>query len=67
MLLAHLPALAAADPPADNPRVQKSHLLENGALYDFAIRELQLAAAEDDHGNAWLTPEIVRVYEAAAT
>jgi soluble lytic murein transglycosylase len=57
------PKISESQPPADNPRVQKSRLLENGALYDFAIRELQLAAAEEG-GGEWLTHEIVRVYTA---
>ena len=46
--------------PADNLRVQKAQLLENGALLDFAVRELR-AAAEEDKGN-WLAPEIAHLY-----
>lgn len=69
-LLARIPAVAPpsisdapAPMPADNLRVQKSRLLENGALYDFAVRELQLAASEEGGGN-WVTREIIRVYQA---
>jgi soluble lytic murein transglycosylase len=46
--------------PTDNLRVQKAELLENGALLDFAVRELR-AAAEEDKGN-WLAPETARLY-----
>ena len=49
--------------PDDNLSVQKAHLLENGALLDFAVKELQAAAAEDK-GN-WLAPEIARMYQEA--
>jgi soluble lytic murein transglycosylase len=49
--------------PSDNLRVQKAHLLENGGLLDFAVRELR-AAAEQETGN-WLAPEIARMYEDA--
>ncbi len=47
--------------PSDDLRVQKAELLENGALLDFAVKELQAAAAEDK-GN-WLAPEIARMYQ----
>jgi soluble lytic murein transglycosylase len=47
--------------PSDNLRVQKAELLENGALLDFAVKELQAAAAEEK-GN-WLAPEIARIYQ----
>ena len=47
--------------PTDNLRVQKAELLENGALVDFAIRELT-AAASEEKGN-WLPAEIARIYE----
>ena len=46
--------------PTDNLRVQKAHLLENGGLLDFAVRELR-AAADEDKGN-WLAPETARLY-----
>ncbi len=49
--------------PDDDLRVQKADLLENGALLDFAVRELQ-AAASDEKGN-WLTAETARLYEDA--
>jgi soluble lytic murein transglycosylase len=46
--------------PTDNLRVQKAQLLENGALLDFAVRELH-AAADEGNGN-WLAPETARLY-----
>lgn len=46
--------------PTDNLRVQKAQLLENGALLDFAVRELR-AAANEGKGN-WLAPETARLY-----
>jgi soluble lytic murein transglycosylase len=46
--------------PTDDLRVQKARLLENGALPEFAVRELR-AAAEVDKGN-WLAPETARLY-----
>jgi len=54
-------AKITADPlPADDLHVQKAQLLENGALLDFAVRELR-AAADEKKGN-WLAPETARVY-----
>jgi soluble lytic murein transglycosylase len=54
-------AKVTADPvPEDNLRVQKAKLLENGALLDFAVRELR-AAADEGKGN-WLAPETARLY-----
>jgi len=47
--------------PTDNLRVQKAELLANGALTDFAVRELR-AAAEEEKGN-WAPAEIARLYE----
>lgn len=47
--------------PNDSLRVQKAELLENGALLDFAVKELQAAAAEEK-GN-WLAPEVARMYQ----
>ena len=35
--------ITASDPPTDNLRYQKAQVLENGALVDFAVRELQAA------------------------
>jgi len=55
--------LSADAVPADDLRVQKAHLLENGGLLDFSVRELH-AAAEKEGGN-WLAPEVARVYEDA--
>lgn len=57
-------AKVVADPvPADDLRVQKAELLENGGLLDFALRELQ-AAAKDQPGN-WLPPETAHFYQDA--
>jgi soluble lytic murein transglycosylase len=49
--------------PSDNLRVQKAELLENGALVEFAVKELQ-AAAEEEKGN-WLPAAKVRFYQDA--
>ncbi len=49
--------------PTDNLRIQKAQLLANGALLDFAARELK-GAAEEEKGN-WLAPELVRMYQDA--
>ncbi|MGH9501855.1 MAG: transglycosylase SLT domain-containing protein [Terriglobales bacterium] len=68
-LLDRVPAIDAGtnitttDPPADNLRYQKAQVLENGALVDFAVRELQ-AAGHEDPGN-WVTAEIAKLYEDA--
>ncbi|HEY1262256.1 MAG TPA: transglycosylase SLT domain-containing protein [Terriglobales bacterium] len=50
-------------PPADDLRVQKAQLLENGALVDFAVNELR-AAADATKGN-WLAAETARLYQDA--
>ena len=55
--------MAETGPPDDNLRVEKAHLLENGGLLDFALRELR-AAAEEDKGN-WLAGETARMYQDA--
>ncbi|HTF45464.1 MAG TPA: transglycosylase SLT domain-containing protein [Terriglobales bacterium] len=55
--------VAAEELPADDLRVQKAHLLENGALFDLAVRELR-AAEQEDQGN-WANAEIVRMYDEA--
>jgi soluble lytic murein transglycosylase len=55
--------ITADSPPTDDLRVQKAELLENGALLDFAMRELQ-AATKDNPGN-WLTAETARLYQDA--
>ena len=49
--------------PTDNLRVQKAELLANGALLDFAVRELH-AAAEEEKGN-WLPAEVAHLYQDA--
>lgn len=46
--------------PTDDLRVQKARLLENGALLDFAVRELQ--ASDDPNKSAWLPAETARMY-----
>jgi soluble lytic murein transglycosylase len=64
--------LTSVEAPSDNLRVQKAELLANGALLDFAVRELRAAAAEPEKdqegaqakGN-WLPVEIARLYEDA--
>jgi peptidoglycan lytic transglycosylase len=49
--------------PSDNLRAQKAELLENGALVEFAVKELQ-AAAEEEKGN-WLPAAKARFYQDA--
>jgi soluble lytic murein transglycosylase len=65
-LLDRVPPLSSGkvtttEPPADDLHVQKAHLLENGGLVDFAVRELQ-AAAPDQDGN-WTLAETARIYQ----
>jgi|CZKJ01.1.fsa_nt_gi soluble lytic murein transglycosylase len=48
------------EPPADELRVQKAQLLGNGGLVDFAVRELQAAAATD--GGSWAPAETAQLY-----
>ena len=55
--------IAADEVPTDNLRVQKAELLANGALLDFAVRELR-AAADEEKGN-WASAEIARLYDDA--
>ncbi len=55
------PAFFAAVPPAGNVRVQKALVLENGALFDFAIRELQ-AAGSDQVTATWAQTRIAKIY-----
>jgi peptidoglycan lytic transglycosylase len=50
-------------PPADNLQIQKARLLANGALLEFAIRELQQAAKEE--GGNWEAAEMARVCQEA--
>ena len=52
--------ITPTDPPADDLRVQKAHLLENGGLVDQAVRELQAAAT--DPQASWVLPEVARLY-----
>ena len=60
----HTSKITADPAPDDNLRVQKAHLLANGALLEFAVRELK-GAADEDKGNNWLAPEMVRLYQDA--
>jgi soluble lytic murein transglycosylase len=53
--------VTAGDPPTDDLHVQKAHLLENGGLVDFAVREIQ-AATNDEDGN-WMLAETARLYQ----
>jgi soluble lytic murein transglycosylase len=65
-LLDHVPPLndsgkiVEMEPPADELRVQKAQLLGNGGLVDFAVRELQAAAATD--GGSWAPAETAHLY-----
>jgi soluble lytic murein transglycosylase len=65
-LLDHVPPLndsgkiVETEPPADELRVQKAQLLGNGGLVDFAVRELQAAAATD--GGSWAPAETAQLY-----
>ncbi len=49
-----------SEPPQDELRVQKAELLANGGLIDFAVRELQAAAATA--GGSWAPAETARLY-----
>lgn len=51
------------DPPNGDLRVEKSRLLENAGMSEFAVKELQ--AAEGGSGANWATLEIARVYSSA--
>ena len=68
-VLDRIPPLSSSDKitadevPTDNLRVQKAELLANGALLDFAVRELR-AAADEEKGN-WAPAEMARLYEDA--
>ncbi len=64
-LLDHVPAVNAPkaefkELSADDLRVQKAHLLENCAMFDYAIKELQRASTSDG-GDA--AGEIARLYQ----
>ncbi len=58
---AEMPAASSAEPPADNLRLQKARLLQNGGMTDLAVRELRAAAAEEND-STWVTSEIARLY-----
>ena len=58
------PPLSQDELPIDNLRFQKAQLLANGALLDFAVRELQAAAGEEK--GSWAPPEMARVYQEAS-
>jgi len=66
-VLDHVPPLSTSDviadddPPTDNLRYQKAQLLANGALIDFAVRELRAAA--DEEKGTWAPAEIAKVYQ----
>jgi len=49
-----------SEPPSDELHVQKAELLGNGGLVDFAVRELQAAAATD--GGSWAPAETAQLY-----
>ena len=55
------PEITVADPPANDFRVQKAQLLENGGLVDLAVREIQ-GGANDQQGN-WAMAEQARLYQ----
>ncbi len=57
------PHYVDAAPPGDDVRLQKSRLLRNGALFEFAVRELEAASAAGEA--AWATSEMTRVYQEA--
>lgn len=48
------------DPPADDLHLEKAQLLSNGGLVDFAVREVQAAAAAD--GGNWGPAEVAQLY-----
>jgi soluble lytic murein transglycosylase len=67
-LLARIPAVDPAnlnwrdmEIPPDDLRAQKALLLENGALYDQAVREFQAAAS--DGRSSWALAAIAHVYQ----
>lgn len=53
--------VVSSDPPADDLHVQKAQLLENGALVDFAVREIQATANVQD--GTWALAETARLYQ----
>ena len=66
-ILDHVPPLehgekvTVSEPPTDDLHLQKAQLLGNGGLIDFAVRELQAAAAADSSGN-WGPSETAKLY-----
>jgi len=58
--LNHAEKITETEAPADELRVQKAQLLGNGGLVDFAVRELQAAAATD--GGSWAPAETAQLY-----
>jgi soluble lytic murein transglycosylase len=50
-----------SEPPSDELHVQKAELLGNGGLVDFAVREMQAAAAAD--GGTWGPAETAQLYD----
>ncbi|HEV8523848.1 MAG TPA: transglycosylase SLT domain-containing protein [Terriglobales bacterium] len=55
-------ALEQTEVPDDNLRAQKSLLLENGALYELALRELEAAAS--DGGVGWALARMAQLHRA---
>jgi soluble lytic murein transglycosylase len=53
--------VVSSDPPTDDLHVQKAQLLENGALVDFAVREIQATADAQD--GTWALAETARLYQ----
>ncbi len=53
--------IADSQTPSDELHVQKAELLANGGLVDFAVRELQAAAAAD--GGTWAPVETAQLYD----
>jgi soluble lytic murein transglycosylase len=50
-----------SEPPVDDLHLQKAELLSNGGLLDFAVREVQAAAAAN--GGTWGPAETAQIYE----
>jgi soluble lytic murein transglycosylase len=57
---AQLPGHFSLTAPADDLHVQKSLVLGNCGLVDFAVRELQKAGADQDDN--WITAQMIRLY-----
>jgi soluble lytic murein transglycosylase len=58
--LDHAQKVVLSEPPADDLHWQKSELLGNGGLVDFAVRELQAAASAD--GGNWGPAETAQLF-----